>query len=133
ISSVDIDNSATAAAAANYLIERGHTRIGFIAAGHKSISSRERAEGYRQAMIDARLEPRPEWVFFRWDLRDQWPHSLVDAFLAMPLADRPTAFVGWNDVLASQFVAALASRGISVPKDVSVISIDYGPEASKSI
>jgi len=132
ISSVDIDNSATASAATNYLIERGHRRIGYIAAGNLSISSREREEGYRQA-LSAGLEARPDWVFSRWNLRDQWPDGLVDAFMEMPVAERPTAFVGWNDVLASQVVAALAARGIAVPKDVSIVSIDDGPEASKCI
>jgi LacI family transcriptional regulator len=132
ISSVDIDNRATAAAATKYLIERGHTRIGFIAAGPRSISSREREEGYRQGMVDAGLDPRADWVFSRWTLGGEWPHALVEAFLAMPLGQRPTAFVGWNDVLASQLITAFAGRGISVPKDVSLVSIDDGPEASRS-
>jgi DNA-binding LacI/PurR family transcriptional regulator len=133
ISSVDIDNKATAAAAATYLIEKGHSRIGYIAAGYRSISSREREDGYRQAMASAGLEIRSEWVFNKWDLRDQWPDGLVDSFLEMPIGVRPTAFVGWNDVLASDVVNALIQRGISVPKDVSIVSIDDGPEAGKCI
>ena len=133
ISSVDIDNRATASAAANYLIEHGHTRIGYIAAGHRSISSLEREEGYRQALAAANLELRPEWIFYRWDLRDRWPDGLVEDFLAMPPQSRPTAFVGWNDLLASHVVNALVSHGISVPRDVSIVSIDDGPEATKTV
>jgi len=133
ISSVDIDNRATAAAATQYLAERGHTRIGYVAAGYRSISSREREEGYRQALAAAGVESRPEWIFNRWDLRDEWPHGLVEAYLAMSPAQRPTAFVGWNDLLASGIVNAFASRGVFVPKDVSIVSIDDGPEASKCI
>jgi len=132
ISSVDIDNQATAATATRYLIDHGHKRIGYIAGGHKSISSREREEGYRLALAEAGLEARLEWVFNRWDLREGWPDSCAEAFLALPQSERPSAIVGWNDVLASQFVAALASCGLNVPRDVSVVSIDDGPEASRS-
>lgn len=132
ISSVDIDNRGTASAAATYLIEHGHKRIGYIAAGHKSISSREREEGYREALTAAGLEMRPNWIFSRWEYREDWPKSVIDAFLAMPGTERPTAFVGWNDVLASQVVDAFVGCGISVPRDVSIVSIDDGPEASRS-
>jgi LacI family transcriptional regulator len=131
ISSVDIDNRATAEAAANYLIERGHKRIGYISGGHLSISSREREEGYRCALMAAGLDSRPEWVFNRWDLREGWPESCADAFLAIPPSERPTAVVGWNDVLSSQVVGALAECGIAVPRDLSVVSIDDGPEATR--
>jgi DNA-binding LacI/PurR family transcriptional regulator len=132
ISSVDIDNRATAAAATVYLIERGHRRIGYIAGWHSSISSNEREDGYRQALLDAGLEVRADWVFKRWEMGKNWPQVFVEAFLAMPQSERPTAFVGWNDLLSSEVVTALVSCGISVPKDVSIVSIDDGPEASKS-
>jgi LacI family transcriptional regulator len=132
ISSVDIDNRSTGAAAVNYLIERGHRRIGYIAGGSKNISSREREEGYVKALTEAGIVGRPQWIFSRSELREGWPESFADVFLSMPHADRPTALVGWNDVLASQAISALSEGGISVPKDVSVISIDDGPEASRS-
>lgn len=133
ISSVDIDNRATAAAAAAYLIERGHTRIGFIAAGYKHISSREREEGYRQAMTIAGFEPRPAWLINRQELGDRWPHGVADAYLAIPAAERPTAYVGWNDGLSCEVISALAARGIHVPRDVSIVSIDDGPEAARAL
>ncbi len=47
--------------------------------------------------------------------------------------ERPTAFVCCNDLLASLVVSALAHEGILVPKDVSIISIDDGPEAARAI
>lgn len=133
VSSVNIDNRATAAAAASYLIGHGHRQIGYIAAGHQSISSREREEGCRQALEDACLESNPHWVFTRNDVGESWPDALVAAFLAMSPRERPTAFVCWNDLLASQVVSALAHEGILVPKDVSIISIDDGPEAARAI
>jgi len=51
----------------------------------------------------------------------------------LPVSDRPTAFVGWNDVFASDVVQGLSAHGILIPKDVSIVSIDDGPEASKSV
>ncbi len=59
--------------------------------------------------------------------------GVVDTYLEMPAQLRPTAMVGWNDVLASDVVNALVSVGVSIPKDVSFISIDDGPEAAKTV
>ncbi len=132
ISSVDIDNQETASAAAAYLMERGHRRIAYIGASKQSISSGEREIGYRQALEKAGIEVRPEWVFSRWNMREDWPIGLVDAFLSMPVEYRPTAFVVWNDVFAAEAVAAFISRGVSIPRDLSIISIDDGPDAVKS-
>ncbi|MDR3690849.1 MAG: LacI family DNA-binding transcriptional regulator [Fimbriimonas sp.] len=133
VSSVDIDNRTTAAAAVTYLVDRGHRRIGYIAQGNRTISSQERELGYRDAMSAAGLTPAPESVFSRWDLRDEWPNSAVERFKAIQEKDRPTAFVCWNDLTASQVVDAFQVAGIVVPRDVSFISIDDSPEAANSV
>ncbi len=133
VSSVDIDNVETARAATSYLLERGHRRIGYIGTKPSRISSVEREAGYRAAMATAGFDIHPDWQFNRWDLRDEWPQSFVNAFLGLPENLRPTAFVAWNDVFAMQVVEALMEAGISIPTDLSMISIDDGPEASRCI
>jgi LacI family transcriptional regulator len=133
VSSVDIDNRATAAAAVDYLLERGHRRIGYIAQGHRTISSREREGGYRDALKAAGLEPNPDLIFSHWDLRQTWPNGVVEAYLAIPEPERPSAFVCWNDLSASQVVDSFQSAGISIPRDVSFISIDDSPEAANTV
>ncbi len=129
VSSVDIDNKATATAAVNYLIERGHRKIGFISQGHRTISSQEREEGYRSAIKSAGLELNPRFTFSMWELKPNWPSSAAETYLSLPINDRPTAFVCWNDLSATKVLKAFQEAGLSIPKDVSFISIDDGPEA----
>ncbi len=129
VSSVDIDNRATAASAVTYLMKRGHRKIGYISQGHRTISSSEREEGYREALASAGIDVAPDIIFSQWALRDEWPDGMVRQFLKVPTGQRPTAFVCWNDQCACQAIEAFQSAGHSIPKDVSFISIDDSPEA----
>ncbi len=60
---IDIDNRAAAASAVRHLISLGHRDIGMI--GHAPLAfyaARERREGFREALCEADLTLRPEWV-----------------------------------------------------------------------
>jgi LacI family transcriptional regulator len=54
----------------------------------------------------------------------------VDALLAIGPAGRPTALFCWNDSQAFAVLAALTERGVSVPEDMSLISVDDVPQAA---
>lgn len=104
--------------ATRHLIDLGHKRIGIIAGPGYASSSRLRTEGYRQAMEEAALPVDPGWIA---------PSTFgieagsVAAEMLLALDPRPTAIFAMNDNTAIGAMSAILRRGLSVPKDVSLV------------
>lgn len=62
ILSVDNDNVQAAYDATKHLISLGHERIGFVSGPPNHIVSRDRLKGYVNALTEAGLEMRKEWI-----------------------------------------------------------------------
>ena len=124
---VDVDNSAGARKAVEYLIEQGHTRIAHFAGPRYSLHSQERIDGVRHACSASRL------IFSDYDIVRAGAH-LVDGYRAAlgyfrerPESERPTAVTCYNDLIAIGVCRALRELGLGVPDDVSVIGFDDIP------
>ena len=113
---VRLDDAAAAMVATNHLIELGHTSIAFVgAAGH---SSARRYQGYVTAMAEADLAPHPP-IAGGWDAspaRDVTEHYLASGGQA-------TALVVVSTTSALGVHAGIISRGLSIPDDISLVSI----------
>lgn len=123
LSSVAPCNRSAAALATQHLRGLGHRRIAFLTCpGRRTIA--RRAEGWRDAMgVDA----DPALVI---DVPD-WRADLAAEALSARLAARDfTAVLAAGDALAMGACQALAATGLSVPGDVSVISIDGLPQTA---
>jgi len=83
---------------------------------------RAREAGYRRALNEARIPYRAELVFQDMVDGPEGVEAALDEFLSLP--HPPTAIVGINDHVALQVHAALQSRGISVPGDISILGFD---------
>ena len=59
---VGIDNHLAAGDVVRYLTAKGHRRIALINSGQGYLYGRQRLAGYRDALIDAGIEPRAEWL-----------------------------------------------------------------------
>lgn len=119
---VDIDNLATAREATARLIALGHREILHLA-GPLAVNSSaiDRRDGWRQALREAGLEPRPELEIdcsYNGNFAAERISDAIDRGL------RFTAVFSANLGMAEAAVAALRSRGRRVPEDVSVIAID---------
>ena len=118
--SIGSDNYEGGLRATNHLIRLGRRRIAFI--GHsRVIELAQRREGYQAALAAAKLEIDP--ALFR-------PCSLTPEAAAEAINDLVDhaipfdALVCGSDLAAVGALRALARRGISVPKDVSVVGYD---------
>lgn len=104
----------------------GHRRIGFVR-GHADHSATPlRHQGFLDAMRDAGLEVRPEWVVsgafsFRSGV------GAAERLLNLP--DRPTAIFASNDDMALGVMAAANRMGLTLPEDLSVAGFDDSPIA----
>jgi LacI family transcriptional regulator len=118
---VGIDNIHGAIRAVTYLIERGHRKIAFIGGSEESTPSREREEGYRQALKANGLEPDPSLISSNdWRLEDGY-NATVDL---INRGEAPTAIFAASDLLAIGAINAIRDSGHRVPDDISVIGFD---------
>ena len=124
---VDVDNSAGARKAVEYLIAQGHTRIAHFAGPRYSMHSQERIDGVRHACSASRL------IFTDYDIVGAGAHladgyrAALEYFRERPVSERPTAVTCYNDLVAIGVCRALRELGLGVPEDVSVIGFDDIP------
>ncbi|GAB1381434.1 LacI family DNA-binding transcriptional regulator [Pararhodobacter aggregans] len=126
LTDVTSDNVAGGRRATDYLIAAGHRRIAHIMGWQGSSTGRDRAEGFRQAMAAAGLEP-VAMIDGMYD-REATIRATRDLFTR---ADRPDALFVGNDHMAFAAMDELRfGLGLSVPGDVSVIGYDDVPMAA---
>jgi LacI family transcriptional regulator len=116
------DNFAGAYAMTRYLIEAGHTRIGFLRGPSKYWTLEERKGGYLLAMQQAGLGPDPDLIPPRVSHGPEKGFGETIALLDLP--DPPTAIFAVSDQAAVGAYRALASRGLTVGEDISVVGFD---------
>jgi DNA-binding LacI/PurR family transcriptional regulator len=98
-----------------YLFSLGHRRVAFLLGDqppHYSVN--ERLRGYRDALAGAGLSDLAR-VQAAGDAAD-----FADAFVSLSADERPTAVVCYTHYLAIKLLQELWSRGLSVPRDLSV-------------
>lgn len=119
--SVHIDNVAAAKEATNYLISRGHTRIGLICGAANSLLTKDREFGYRAAMHEAELGIEDGWVV-NGDLTIDGAIRATRSLLNH--SHRPTAVFCTTDEMAIGCLHSAKSVGMRVPDDLSVMGFD---------
>jgi DNA-binding LacI/PurR family transcriptional regulator len=130
---IGIDDRAAARAAAQYLRELGHRRVGVLsfvtaldAEGRlRLLLSTERLAGYEEGLAEA------------WDeeavrvCRPNAPEPARRATLELlESEDPPTAILAMSDVLALGVLQAAAELGIAVPAELSLVGFDDSPAAA---
>ena len=107
--------------AAKYLIECGHTRIGFMAETIRVGVDRERFLGYRRALREAGIEYSDRSFFQIRAEADEVEKSLARL---CEKAQQYTAIFCTSDLFAIMLMDALQDRGIRIPEDISVMGFD---------
>lgn len=121
ISTIAIDNVDSGLTATRHLIDAGHTKIAHITTGNETQSGHERLLGYRQAMDEAGIEVREEYIQVGTNSVEagkECMHKLL------ALDDRPTAVFASHDAQAVGAYEEIFEQGLSIPEDVSVIGHD---------
>lgn len=121
------DNFAGAYAATQYLLERGHERIGFIRGPSKYWTLGERHAGYLLAMQRAGLDLDSQLVPPRISHGNEKGFGEMEILLNLP--NPPTAVFAVSDKTAIGAYRAAISHGLSIPDDISIIGFDDIEEA----
>ncbi|GAA2104812.1 LacI family DNA-binding transcriptional regulator [Microlunatus panaciterrae] len=122
-----VDNVAAMREVTQLLIAEGHRRIAFLGVMN-SASSRLRLQGFHEAMDLAGLERIPGWEISCAQWTAQGGAQAVTEFLQHHPA--PDAIVCLTDSLALGALNAVASAGLRVPEDLSIVGYDDVPEAA---
>lgn len=113
--------------AIDYLIETGHRRIGLIAGPHGFRSARERREGFEQTLAAAGIA-LPRSLIAEGNYT--FDSGLIAGGRLLDLMPRPTAIFSSNDEMAAGVMHAAFQRGLSIPRDLSIIGFDDTPVAA---
>ncbi len=106
--------------AAERLLDVGHTRIAMITGTDSAIAKRARDAGFMDACAAAGVEPR--LVNAGWNFNDGYRAGME--LLSEPSRSRPTGVFCIRDRVAAGMLNAAATRGVSVPHELSVVGFD---------
>ena len=120
---VSMDDEGSARQATEFLLERGHRRIGFIAGSNEYALSGWRVDGWNQAMAAAGAST--VGLLAQGDF--SYASGEAAARKLLDQADRPTAIIASNDQMALATLEVARGLGIAVPDQLSLISFDNTP------
>jgi LacI family transcriptional regulator len=106
--------------AVKYLIELGHTRIAHITINPESIIVRERIEGYKKALEDAKIPFDENLLKIFYDQVNE--ETAINELFSLP--NPPTAIFAFSDFMAIQIMKILIKMGIRIPQDISIVGFD---------
>ncbi|MCP2260648.1 transcriptional regulator, LacI family [Streptoalloteichus tenebrarius] len=124
---VAVDEQLAGYLATRHLIELGHTRVGFVSGPARSLPSRLKRAGWTAALEEAGVRADPAWVAhapFGAEGGAEAVARLLDS------GARPTAVICSSDHMALGVLREAHRRGISVPRELSVVGFDDIPMAS---
>jgi LacI family transcriptional regulator len=118
---VDIDNHMIGYRLTQYLLGLGHRSIALLDGPHGAAYSAARFAGHLAALAEAGLEPNMPLVR-RVPMTEATGRQEMDEILR--LADRPTAVIAGNTMLAAGIYSAISGHGLQVGRDISVVAHD---------
>lgn len=121
------DNVGGARALARYLFDLGHRSFGVIDGPSLLTTSRDRRNGFVQALTASGIDLPPEAIVSGDFTRDGGARAAITLLERFPSI---TALFALNDVMAIGALAALRERGIAAPDQVSLVGFDDIPIAA---
>ena len=126
---VVVSNERSAVASmAEYLVALGHRRIGYITGPVGRRSTRERLEGFSDALERLGCPIAPEMIA-RGAYSFESGIECARILLADP--DKPTAIFASNDDMAAGVIHTATELGLAVPRDLSVAGFDDSALATR--
>lgn len=126
VPAVMVDDRAGVRLAVQHVVALGHTAIGHLGGPQHLSTGRRRHQGFVDAIEAAGLTRPPPRVRFSASFTDDEGARVCGELLDRAEAEL-TAIVAANDLLAIGCYDALRSRGLSCPRDVSVVGFNDMP------
>lgn len=121
ISNIVVDYAHGINEAIQHLADLGHRKIGFVSGPETLASARTRRSAFLKSLEGHGFGQNEEWI-------RPGNHKVSGGVVAMnellQLADRPTAVLASNDLMAIGMMSAIRKAGLLVPEDMSVVGFD---------
>lgn len=121
------DHAAGMTLATEHLFDLGHRRIGFITGAGHILPGRERVAGFTNAH-DRRHVALDRELIRMGSLQAEYGYR--ETFALLDSAAPPTALIAGGNQLLEGVIAALKTRGVRIPHDLSLIGFDDTPLAA---
>jgi LacI family transcriptional regulator len=133
VSCIAVDFRDAYSRATRHLISLGHTRIGYVDVNGGSEISRARLQGHIDTLDEADIPYNQAlYTSLPADTHVYGGFQAASSLLSLPLAERPTAVLAFNDLFALGVLHAVRAHGLRVPDDISVVGCDDIPMAAHS-
>ena len=124
---VTVTNKQGAFNATSHLCELGHRRIGLISGPQQPSTSRERQEGFLEAIQSYGLVSEPELIK-SGNFRQNGGYEAMLALLDLPVP--PTAVMVSNNLMTLGALQAIHERNMKIPDQIAVVGFDDMPWAT---
>lgn len=122
--SVLINNADSARMATEYLLSKGHRKIGYIAGNFRIKPFRSRFAGFKTALDKAGIGVDENLIVRVTPSMDQAYLDMKDYLERTPREKLPTAFFADNDIIALGVMKAVWESGLRIPDDISMVAFD---------
>ena len=119
--SVTFANEEGAYIATRHLVQMGHRRLAAIAGPLHLTNAKQRIDGFRRALAEAKLTIAPEYI---QETTFDRSGGHTKARLILKMLPRPTAIFAGNDMIALGVIQAIREMGLHCPQDLSVVGFD---------
>ncbi len=129
VCAIQVNEQHAAYQATRHLIEHGYREIAIICGPLEMLNTQDRISGWKQALEEAGLPLRPEWIFST----DYTRHGGYQAAQRMLGGGLPRALFATNEQQAFGCLRALAERGLSAPADLALVCFNGTLESSFNV
>ena len=126
IPTIIMDDQTAVSIAMDYLVESGHTEIGFAGGFVSHDPALRRQLGFEKYIHEHKLKSEQAWIT-NFGLTNKEGFEAADYFLN--LENKPTAVIVANVNAAMGFIAQAHREGFSLPGDLSIVAIHDVPYA----
>lgn len=127
---IDANNHLTGEIATNFLFEKGHTQIAFVGGKPEDMICWKRQRGYRTAFENRSVEINHDFII-QSNSTTEGGKKAIKKLLA--LEERPTALICANNYIAFGVMQVLIKRGIRIPEEIALITLDDFPFSTNLI
>lgn len=118
---ISSDNVAVGENATNYLLKKGHRKIGIVGIDHSS-TGQQHLFGYQKAMTAAQLTIDPHWIYY-----GNYSYQNGQELLPKLQGHGITAVIAGSDMIACGLIKMANQINLRVPDQLSIICIDGSP------